>query len=378
MCDISIILADVEKFLKDFDDDLFHAVLTDPPYNLDSISKRFGKVNSKPSGFGKDGAFNRVSKGFMGKEWDTDIAFRKEFWELVKSVMYPGAFGLSFMGSRTYHKAASALEDAGFIIHPLIGWVQSQGFPKPTRIDTQIDRAAGAERRVVGKIKNPGSTNPRVAMHDGWQIDPDITEPSTEMARVWEGYRYGLQALKPAMEPIIMFQKPYEGKPYKSIVETGAGALNIAGTKFPVGREFFVNRFTDGMKPFGHGAGHSYEQSVENMLYPANFIIDENTGEPYNNFFYQAKANVKERNFGLDTKNTHPTIKPIGLTEYLAKLLIPPDTYTPRRVFVPFSGTGSEVIGCMLAGWEFILGVELEQESYDMSLKRIGYWKNEK
>jgi len=377
MSDISIVLADVEKFLKNFEGDLFHAVLTDPPYNLDSISKRFGKSNSKPSGFGKDGAFNRVSKGFMGKAWDTDIAFRKEFWELVSSVMYPGAFGLSFMGSRTYHRAATALEDAGFIIHPIIGWVQSQGFPKPTRLDTQIDRAAGATRKVVGKVKNPGSTSPRIAMHDGWQVAPDVTEPATELARTWEGYRYGLQALKPAMEPIIMFQKPYEGKPFECITETGAGALNIAGTKFPAGREFAINRFTDGMKPFGHGAGHSYTQDIENMLYPANFIIDDNTGEPYINYFYQAKANTKERNFGLEEKNTHPTIKPITLTEYLAKLLLPPVAYSPRRIFVPFSGTGSEVIGCLLAEWDFILGVELEQESYDMSLKRVGYWSHE-
>lgn len=378
MSNISIVLADVERHLKNFDDDKFHAVLTDPPYNLDSISKRFGKQNSKPSGYGNDGAFNRVSKGFMGKEWDTDIAFRTEFWEIVKDVLHPGAFGLSFMGARTYHRAAVALENAGFIIHPLIGWVQSQGFPKPTRLDTQIDRAAGATRKVVGKVKNPGSTNPRLAMHDGWQESPDITEPTTDMAKVWSGYRYGLQALKPAMEPIIMFQKPYDGKPYQSIVETGAGALNIENTKFYAGREFAVNRFDDGMKPFGNGAGHDYSSSVENMLYPANFIVDENTGEPYSNFFYQAKANKKERNFGLDSKNTHPTIKPLGLTEYLAKLLLPPDNYAPRRVLVPFSGTGSEVIGCMLAGWDYILGVELEKESYDMSLKRIGYWQDAK
>lgn len=378
MSDISIILADVEKFLKNFDDDQFHAVLTDPPYNLDSISKRFGKENSKPSGYGRDGSFNRVAKGFMGKAWDTDIAFRPEFWSLVKDVMYPGAFGLSFMGSRTYHRAATALEDAGFIIHPLLGWVYSQGFPKATRIDTQIDRALGAERKVIGKLKNPGSTKHRVAMHDGWQESPDETEPATHMAKIWSGYRYGLQSLKPAMEPIIMFQKPYEGKPFQCIMDTGAGAINIAGTKFPAGREFAVNRFTDGMKPFGEGAGHPYEQGTENMLYPANFIIDEFTGEPFSNFFYQAKASQKEKSLGLEGKNTHPTIKPIALTEYLGKLLLPPDDYAPRRIFVPFSGTGSEVIGCMLAGWDYILGVELEQDSYDMSLKRIGHWSYEK
>ena len=363
----------VENWAKEYEGPLFHAILTDLPYNLESITKRFGKEDSKPSGFGKDGAFNRVAKGFMGKTWDTDIACKKEFWELMKPLLYPGAFGLAYMGTRTYHRAATAIEDAGFVIHPMLGWVQSQGFPKATRIDTQIDRDAGAERQVKGPIKNPGSTNPRIAMHNGWQENPMETEPATLEARIWEGYRYGLQALKPCMEPIIMFQKPYEGRPVDCIVATGAGALNISDTKFEVGRTYKINRFKDGMKPFGEGAGHDYVSEDESKLYPTNFIVDEGVDELYKNFFYQAKASRKERDAGLVERNEHPTIKPIALNKYLATLLRPPKEYE-GNLFVPFSGTGSEVIGGLLADWKWVVGVECEKDSYDTSFERLKYW----
>jgi len=363
----------VENWAKEYEGPQFHAILTDLPYNLESITKRFGKEGSSPAKFGKDGAFNRVGKGFMGKTWDTDIACKKEFWELLKPVLYPGAFGLAYMGTRTYHRAATAIEEAGFIIHPMIGWVQSQGFPKATRIDTQLDRNAGIERKVVGPLKNAGSTKPRLAMGDGWQENPMETEPATAEAKIWEGYRYGLQSLKPCMEPIIMFQKPYEGKPVDCIVATGAGALNIEGTKFEVGRTYKINRFDDGMKPFGEGAGHEYSSDDESRLYPANFIIDDGVEEPYKNFFYQAKASRKERDAGLANRNEHPTIKPIELNKYLATLLLPPNTYE-SKLLVPFSGTGSEVIGALLAKWDCVVGIECEEESYNTSLDRIKHW----
>lgn len=373
---IKIYHDDILEWAKIYEGPPFQAVFSDPPYHLASISKRFGKKGSKPAGYGKDGAFNRVAKGFMEKEWDTDVAFRPETWEAIGKHMLPGAFGLLFMGSRTYHRAAVAVEEAGFVIHPMIGWIQSQGFPKATRIDTQIDRKLGKERKVVGKMANPGSTNPRISMHDGWQESPDITEPASDMARIWEGHRYGLQSLKPCLEPIIMFQKPYEGRPVDCIMNTGAGAINVEGTKFSKGREFMINRFDDGMKPFGNGAGHDYTSQSETMLYPANVLLYEFDEEPFRNFFYNAKASKKEKNLGLTEKNEHPTIKPVSLNTYLASMLLPPEEYAPRRILVPFSGTGSEVIGAKLAGWEDIVGVELEEESVDVSHKRIEYWTN--
>jgi site-specific DNA-methyltransferase (adenine-specific) len=363
---------DIRKWVEN-QENRFHAVLTDPPYNLDTIKKRFGKKGSAPAKHGRDGAFARVGKGFMGKEWDTDVAFDPNLWHSIGKLLYPGAFGLAFI-SRNYHKLAMAIEEAGFIIHPIIGWIQSQGFPKATKIDTQVDKRIGVydQRNVVGRVQS--SPVKRVAMHDGWKHNPEVTGAVSALGKAWEGWRYGLQSLKPAMEPIIMFQKPYENKPVDDITRYGAGALNIEGTKFESGREIVTNRFKDGMKPFGNGAGHAYEGSVNTKLYPANVIIDEGVGEPFSNFFYQAKANQKERNAGLDEKNEHPTIKPIDLIKYLATLLLPPDQYAPRRLLVPFSGAGSEMIGSLLAGWDYVEGVEIEKPSYEMAIKRINHW----
>lgn len=357
-------LDDIRNWVESYKGEKFHAVLTDPPYNLESIKKRFGKPSAKPAKYGMDGAFSRVSKGFMGKEWDTDIAFDPELWKSIKEILYPGAFGLSYMGARTYHRLASAIEDAGFIIHPMIGWVQSQGFPKGTRIDKQIERGlkfSDKNTALVG-LKPP---------------------PYRKLIEAWKPYRYGVMSLKPCMEPILMFQKPYEGKPVENILDTGAGAINIEDTSFSVGRDFVVNTFDDGAKPFGGGAGHDYTGRTKNKLYPTTFIIDEGTGEPYNNFFYQAKVMKKEREAGLDDfpidpdtgkRNNHPTLKPIKLNRYFATLLLPPEEYGPRSLLVPFSGAGSEIIGGLLAGWDYVEGIELEEDSVKISLARINYW----
>lgn len=369
---------------------------------------------------------------------------------------------MAFSASRNWHRMAVAIEDAGFILHPTIFflWVQSQGFPKAT------------------KVKADG----------------------------FEGYKYGLQALKPAVEPIIIFQKPYEGRPIDNITKTGVGVLNIDGTRIPLenGDEYVINEFEDGMKPFGNGAGHAYksrkvltykpkgirsgsgnyvgddykgslpEVSVSGR-YPANLILDEEsarrldeqTGELKSGkmtqrhsrhtdgspngiygkfdidhplqetigdsggasrffytvhdqideadpFYYCAKVNPKERNAGLDdepdqlyaqsggavsalsrgeteyiqedtfgmnrvkvVKNPHPTLKPIGLTTYLAKLLLPPEQYAPRRILIPFSGVGSEMIGAGLAGWEHVVGIEFKEEYVNIGKKRLEYWLNE-
>lgn len=130
-----------EEWAKQYQGELFHALLADPPYHLTSVVKRFGGEDAAPAQFGKDGAFARASAGFMGKQWDGgDVAFRPETWAAFLSVMYPGAFGMAFASSRGWHRLACAIEDGGAIIHPSIfGWNYSSGFPKATRVDTQID-----------------------------------------------------------------------------------------------------------------------------------------------------------------------------------------------------------------------------------------------
>jgi len=441
---------DVIEWAKEYNKNKFHALLCDPPYHLTSITKRFGKNNSTPAKYGNDGAFQRASKGFMGETWDGgDIAFQSETWEILGNHLYPGAFGVAFSAARNWHRMAIAIEDAGFIIHPTIFlWAFGSGFPKATNINKQIDKQAGVDLKKYA--------------------------PITDLAKAWQGHRYGLQALKPAVEPIIIFQKPYEDRPLDNIIETGAGALNIDGTRIPLAGEddeYVINTFDDGAKPFGNGAGHKYssrkikvpyanpenrngvvgknlgisnadkekfnkaqEESIERLetmgRWPANFMLNEELADTFNNqtgidvskffynvdyninqsdpVFYCAKVSNKERNAGLEEledtisgmsngaqihgegydkgqdiglnrviarKNPHPTLKPIALTQWLATLLLPPEDYAPRKLLVPFSGAGSEMIGAMLAGWDMILGIEGEKKYIDIAEKRIEFYK---
>lgn len=367
---------DILKWAEHYDGPPFHSILCDPPYNLDTIKKRFGKTNAAPAKYGTDGVFQRSSKGFMGKDWDTDVAFQPELWEMIMKHLYPGALCTAFSSTRTYHRMALAIEQAGFIIHPMIGWIQAQGFPKATNPSKLI------EKRMTSDIPH----------------------------ETWKEHRYGLQTLKPSFEPICVFQKPFDGAPLDNIIETGAGTVWIDGNRIGDG-DIPSNQFDDGMKPFGHGAGHPYTQSTSKGRWPANVVLSGDVGLPYEKFFFCAKANKTERNLGLDefpeelvptmdwnkydrmivdadggmsprkptvSKNTHPTVKPIKLTEHLARLFLPPQAYEPRRMLVPFSGSGSEMIGSLLAGWDEIHGVEIERESCDISQARMEYWVDDK
>ena len=149
----------IEEMQKLIDDGVsVDSVVTDPPYHLTSIVERFGKEGSAPAQHGTDGAFARASKGFMGKEWDGgDIAFRKETWELAYKVLKPGGHLLAFSGSRTYHRMAVAIEDAGFDIRDQIMWLYGSGFPKSLNIGKAIDKKQGNKRESLGtKIKKAG------------------------------------------------------------------------------------------------------------------------------------------------------------------------------------------------------------------------------
>jgi hypothetical protein len=189
-----IVRGDVLGFARHYHGEPFHALLCDPPYHLNSIVKRFSRAtpddieknatNRKTANQGCS-PFKRTATGFMGKRWDGgDLAFRPETWAALGALLHPGAFCMAFASSRGWHRMAVAIEDAGMVIHPSIfGWLYGSGFPKATRVKA-----------------------------DGF-----------------DGHRYGLQALKPALEPIIVFQKPYQGRPVDSITRTGAGALNVDG-----------------------------------------------------------------------------------------------------------------------------------------------------
>ena len=236
-----IYCSDILEWANTYEGPPNHALLSDPPYHL-TTGKRGGSGPASEN-LNSPAGRSRITTGFMNQAWDGgDIAFRPETWDAIGKHLLPGAFMAIFGGSRTFHRLACAIEDAGFIIHPSIGWAQGQGFPKATRIRTGEESDTG-ETEDLTDIRS-GS------MHANRDTSKIYTRPVMEahgMQKVWEGHRYGLQALKPALEFICIAQKPYRGKPIEVITKTGAGALNVNATRVESAGEIVERRGSGGL-----------------------------------------------------------------------------------------------------------------------------------
>jgi DNA modification methylase len=232
---VQILIGDMRLRLAELPDNSVDSVVCDPPYHLTSIVKRFGQANSAPVKLkkipGQSGSpYARAAKGFMGQTWDGgDVAFQPETWAEVLRVLKPGGHLVAFSGTRTYHRMAVAIEDAGFEVRDMIAWHYASGFPKSHDISKAIDRAAGVEREIVGPSpfaarKPNGSAGVNSI---GLNATPghDLTAPATDAAREWEGWG---TALKPATEPICLARKPLSEKSIAAnCLKWGTGALNI-------------------------------------------------------------------------------------------------------------------------------------------------------
>jgi hypothetical protein len=200
---MTVLHGDCREAMLTMPDNSVDAIITDPPYEL----------------------------GFMGKSWDsTGVAYDITVWQECLRVLKPGGHLLAFGGSRTYHRLACAIEDAGFQIRDQIMWVYGSGFPKSLNISKAIDKAAGAEREVVGKDK-AGTGLGLMDKSSTIGGEFDITAPATAEAKQWEGWG---TALKPAHEPIVMARKPLEGTVAQTVLTHGTGGINIDGCR--VGR----------------------------------------------------------------------------------------------------------------------------------------------
>lgn len=310
---------DCREVLRGIPDASIDSVVTDPPYALVSIGKRFGKPGSAPT---KDGdVYSRASAGFMGQGWDTgETAFSVEFWAEVMRVLKPGGHLVGFGGTRAHHQMWCAIEGAGFEIRDsllylfdldpivetfyasldqrqqqvflyimdqigpggMLAWVYGSGFPKSHDVSKGIDKHAGATRRVMSEGRAVKRMIPGADQHkDGWEKTngriyvPTETAPATELAQLWQGWG---TALKPGWEPIVLARKPLVGTVAETVIQHGTGALNIdgcrvegeawdcAGAAAGLGR--VVNALGGGLNNGGRSGSH------QSGRWPANIVHD--------------------------------------------------------------------------------------------------------
>jgi site-specific DNA-methyltransferase (adenine-specific) len=317
---------------------------------------------------------------FMGKKWDYDVP-SVEVWAECLRVLKPGGHLLAFAGTRTQHRMAVRIEDAGFEIRDMIAWIYGSGFPKSLDVSKAIDKAAGAKREVVGSRTKAGIGGNQTFAQDAWTqanrglIELAITAPATPEAQQWAGWG---TALKPALEPITMARKPLTGTVAANVLEHGTGALNVDGCRVAADGENFDhlkgrplmkinNRRTDEESLNGAAQQAALAKLKDLGRWPANLIHD-GSDEPCEllgdaaRFFYCAKASKADRGEG----NLHPTVKPTELMRYLCRLVTP----AGGVVLDPFMGSGSTGKAATLEGFLFI-GIEREAEYLEIARQRI-------
>lgn len=380
-----IINANSLDYLKTLEDNSIDSVVTDPPYGL----------------------------SFMGKKWDYDVP-SKELWQEVLRVLKPGGHLLSFAGSRTYHRMAVNIEDAGFEIRDQIMWVYGSGFPKSLNIGKAVDKLQGNERETVG-VSSKGVGGTSNTMIGGSFENGGKTFEIDKGNSPYEGWG---TALKPAHEPIVVARKPISEKSIaENTLKWGTGGINIDGSR--VGTETLKAHSSGKNALMGGITGDNTNGGAitpeRTGRFPANFIHDGSDkvvgllGEP-SRFFYSPKAGKSERNKGLEefatrdsnyrteyrptasdsgdkgqdtpyagtnrsgnVQNHHPTVKPIKLMQYLVKLVTPKD----GTVLDPFNGSGTTGIAAKLENFNYI-GIELDPEYVAISEARIEAWEADK
>ena len=370
--------------MKTLPDNSVDAIVTDPPYGI----------------------------SFMAKKWDYDVP-SVDVWKESMRVLKPGGHALIACGTRTQHRMVCNIEDAGFEIRDVVSWIYGSGFPKSLNISKAIDKAAGAEREVVGD----GDRETLNAMGDGlknrckncgkpfFSANPckcPKPAPATEAAKQWDGWG---SALKPACEFFTLCRKPLsESTVAKNVLKWGTGGINIDGCR--VGTD---DKLSFGSRELGDGVKYGKckpttegEQNPQGR-FPANLIhsgdqevlelFPETKGDSKNRkprgnnaggdkfkttkaftttghsdqgsaarFFYCAKASKKDRDEG----NNHPTVKPTALMQYLCRLITPPQGI----VLDPFMGSGSTGKAAIKEGFSFV-GCELDADYFEIAKARI-------
>ena len=460
--DCTLYQGKMQDVLDTLPENSIDSIITDPPYCLADLKKRWGKA--KTLGACEGTQWGRLDRGFMGKEWDDDVAMQPETWAKAYRVLKRGGYLLAFGGTRTFHRIACAIEDAGFEIRDCIMWLYGSGFPKSMNIGKAIE--------AKEKLGNSGTRAKKEIELSCEGEEYIITQPNngvmgkrkeftrkdyiagTENAKKWSGWG---TSLKPAYEPIIVARKPVEESVVNNVLKYGVGGINIDECRIygdekischDTEKGTFAGKTQTMPKIKGKLSFGQYEEKAERIEYhqhegrfPSNVILDgseevcagmpytkseggcsmknsmfglEQTINDYNfhdsgsasRYFYSPKASKKDRDNGLDMledgllrrmrpdkdddnptglnkegrfapvirKNTHPTVKPVELMQYLVRLVSPKGA----TILDCFMGSGSTGKAVMFenrernANYKFI-GIEMTEEYLPIAKARIEY-----
>jgi DNA modification methylase len=405
MREFELLLGDCRDVLRTLADNSIDSIVTDPPYEL----------------------------GFMGKSWDASgVAYDVTVWQECLRVLKPGGHLLSFGGSRTYHRMACAIEDAGFQIRDQIMWVYGSGFPKSLNISKSIEGLLTtgsanktAFKNLAGEQVDRGDWGIAKQQFTHGQRDTNYDEtasatrlgklePTTDEAKEWNGWG---TALKPAHEPIVLARKPLDGTVANNVLTHGVGGINIDGCR--VGDEVLgggtmpnlrdvgaMSKEATGIDKLSFGQNPRPATRLENQShvgrFPANFIHDgsdevlelfpsDKPNQSAARFFYCAKASKKDRNEGLDgfaekrpderTTTGMGTFDEKGVAKQanhhptvkptdLMRYLCRLVTPPNGTILDPFTGSGSTGKAAVLEGFNFI-GVEQSAEYIEIAKARV-------
>ena len=355
----------------------FHAALSDFPYGYHFMSATW----DDPQQSTKNQVHLYPPSGRRMTTVGENIQFQsavRTWGEAMLPLLFPGALVMIFAGPRMWEWVATGMQMAGFEHWDTIMWLRAQGFPKAMDIGRQVAKLTG--QKPIGEVPNPAflfmKNSGQTAI--GWR--GNIPETKQVYDNEWEGRK--TPAMKPAYEPILCFRAPRCGMTYAELATRfGTGTLNIDGARIGTG----AKKWDTPKGGIWHASEPGDQRLIDNPLghYPPNAIFDEESANILDEqtggasrFFYVAKASKRERNAGCeDLPNDHPCLKPLHLTRYLASLLLPPASVAPRRLLVPFAGSGSEMIGGEQAGWDEVVGVEQNPHYCEIAELRLGYWR---
>jgi len=297
------------------ENDRVDALITDPPYGI----------------------------SYQNNDWDKSLP-KREIWQSCMLCMKPGAFGAVFSSIRLMHRLMVDLEETGFIIKDVLFWSYLNGMPKSRDVALDIDKELGVASKKVGTYKYVQGYKKNGAESYKSGTAKDKLEPYSKVGIQYKGSGLGI---KPAYEPIILVQKPLEGKltVAKNIIKYGTGALNIEDSRIP---------YAKGELKVGHNP-HPRGRVTSNILRTEAF------NDGYDKFFLVPKVRQHAEHF-----NNHPTLKPVELMHHLVKLL----TWPGQLILDPFMGSGSTGVSAILLNRKFV-GFEIEHDYFKIAKRRL-------